>query len=64
MKLKHQFKQLFKHPELKLFFLALMFLAISWPVFNQSQIPLIASFSIISAVWLVTVLLLFLMRNE
>ncbi|OPX55461.1 hypothetical protein BTE48_08720 [Oceanospirillum multiglobuliferum] len=60
MKLKY----LFKHPELKLFFLALMFLAISWPVFNQGQIPLAVSFFIICAVWLITVLLLFLMRNE
>lgn len=64
MNFRQRIKQLFKHPEMKLFFAAVMFLAISWPVFNQDRLPLMTTFLVISGVWLIAVTLLFLMRHE
>lgn len=64
MKPKREPHTFFKHPELKLLMVAVFFLGITWPVFNLGSMPLLITFMMISSVWCIAVLLLFLMRHE
>ncbi|WP_157834611.1 hypothetical protein [Oceanospirillum beijerinckii] len=64
MRFQQRVMGLLKHPEMKLFVVTVIFLAISWPVFNQDRLPLQTSFLLISGIWLLTVAMLFLMRRE
>lgn len=64
MKLQRRVIRLLKHPEMKLFVVAVIFLAISWPVFNQDRLPLMTTFLLISGIWLFSVMMLFFMRRE